>query len=268
MVMVWHGHKHLITLYVAGQKRRTSAWLQLSHDNLVFFNIQAPGDEVCDDYLVIIYHCFPVLCHLTFHFRQVGFVEMALAPVVIQPTTSPTPAPTTSLLGSLWRGTGKALGAAKALATLVGGTERPSEDTLRKIHFKTFVTYVSLRWYDVVDKITSSQPQPPKLQQLHERRIAQLEEQARLAASSPGSAPVSVAVSQQTASQPVSTPVTLLGASTAPIPVPNSPNRPSRSITASSPAKDVVSSLRDSIRDRSQSQRSQDSGPTVQDTPL
>ena len=177
---------------------------------------------------------------------------MALAPVITQSATSPSPAPATSLLGSLWRGTGKALGAARALATLVGGTERPSEDALRKIHFKTFVTYVSLRWYDVIDKITSSQPQPPKLQQLHQRRLAQLEDQARLAAEM-----------NPLESSPVSA-----KARATPIAIPGSPERRARTaIVANSPAKDVVSSLRNSIRERSQSQRSEEA-PYVQDTPL
>eukprot|EP00045_Choanoeca_perplexa_P007358 m.66166 g.66166 ORF g.66166 m.66166 type:complete len:444 (+) comp14042_c0_seq1:101-1432(+) len=212
----------LVTEFIRyqGQKRRTSAWLQLSHDNLVFFNIQAPGTEA-------------------------GFVEMALAPVISQPATPPAPAPATSLLGSLWRGTGKALGAARALTALAGGPERQSEDSLRKIHFKTFVTYASLSWTHVIDKLTSNQPQPPKLIQLHQRRLAQLEEQARLASATSPTAGVAAAV---------------------PIAVPASPERRPTSTAVSSPAKDVVSSLRDSIRERSGSQLEADNDRSVQDT--
>eukprot|EP00730_Choanoeca_flexa_P012960 TRINITY_DN4814_c0_g1_i1.p1 TRINITY_DN4814_c0_g1~~TRINITY_DN4814_c0_g1_i1.p1 ORF type:complete len:474 (+),score=103.59 TRINITY_DN4814_c0_g1_i1:23-1444(+) len=207
-----------------GQKQPASAWLHIDHDNLVFFQIQAPGHDA-------------------------GYVEMALAPVINEsgtkspPSGSASNAPTSSLLGSLWRGTGKALGAARALATMVGGSNTPSKDTLEKVNFKTFVTYASLPWQDVIDKITSSQPQPPRLHQLHQRH------QQRKDASA-ASSPVGIVHDV--------TPTPSASRTASAQAVPGSPERTSTSaaIMAHSPAKDVVDALRQNIRERSQSAHS------------
>ena len=80
-------------------------------------------------------------------------------------------ASSSALFGGLWRGSGKAY---KQLVGMVRGPQAGVEsDGLEKANFNGFVTFVSLAWHDVIDRVTSPKLcVPPRLIQLyHQKKV-------------------------------------------------------------------------------------------------